>query len=86
MPEVSRFYGMVIAMYYNEHNPPHFHVRYGAHRALIEIAGPSLLAGRLPGRALGLAIEWAVDRRDDLMGNWERARALLPLEPIVPLE
>jgi hypothetical protein len=83
---VSRFYGIVVTMYYNDHNPPHFHARYGSHRALIAIDGPSLIEGYLPGRALGLIMEWAVLRRDQLMRDWELARSQSPLEPIAPLE
>ncbi|WP_324603165.1 DUF4160 domain-containing protein [Thiocapsa marina] len=54
MPEISRFFGIIIAMYYNEHNPPHFHVRYGDYKAEIEIRTLSVLAGKLPPRASGL--------------------------------
>lgn len=86
MPEISRFYGLIIAMFYNDHAPPHFHVRYGAHRASVAIAPPALLAGGLPPRALGLAVEWASLHRDDLLADWERARAQQQLLPVAPLE
>jgi hypothetical protein len=52
MPEISRFYGIIIAMYYNDHPPPHFHVRYGGQKAVIIIETGQLLAGDLSGRAL----------------------------------
>ena len=57
MPEISRFFGIVITMYFDEHNPPHFHARYGSDRAAIEIATLQVREGRLPSRALGLVIE-----------------------------
>ena len=59
MPEISRFFGIVITMYYDEHNPPHFHARYGSAKVAIEITSLRILAGKLPSRALGLIIEWA---------------------------
>ena len=86
MPEVSRFFGMIVAMYYNEHNPPHFQVRYGDHKAEIGIRRLCVLAGKLPPRALGLVIEWATQHQDDLMEDWELARQDAELKSIAPLE
>ena len=86
MPEISRFFGIIIAMYYNEHNPPHFHVRYGDHKAEIEIQTLSVLAGKLPPRALGLVIEWAIQHQDELLDDWELARQDAELNRIAPLE
>ena len=63
MPEISRFFGMVVQMYYADHEPPHFHVRYAEHRALISIETLSVLRGGLPPRALGLVTEWAAAPR-----------------------
>ena len=57
MPEISRFLGIVITMYFNDHNPPHFHVRYEEYRALVGIEPLELREGRLPPRVLGLVIE-----------------------------
>ena len=74
MPEISRFFGIIIAMYYNDHLPSHFHVRYGNQKAVIAIETLTLLEGRLPPRVLGLAIEWAALRQDELRQNWELAR------------
>lgn len=85
MPEISRFYGIVIAMFYDEHEPPHFHVRYGEHRAVINIVDFTVLEGLLPPRALGLVIEWAAIHQDELMRNWKAAREQRPLEKIEPL-
>ena len=86
MPEISRFFGIVILMYYNDHPPPHFHVRYGAKKALVGIESLTVLEGKLPPRALGLVIEWASSHKDELLDDWELARKQLPLEPIAPLE
>jgi len=85
MPEVSRFYGVVIRMFFNEHNPPHFHAQYGDDMALIEIATLSVFAGQLPPRALGLVIEWAATHRQELLDNWERARQHGEIARIGPL-
>lgn len=73
MPEVSRFFGIVITMYYNDHTPPHFHVRYGQQRALVSIQSLSVIQGELRSRALGLVVEWASLHQNELVENWERA-------------
>ena len=86
MPEISRFFGIVVAMYYDDHPPPHFHVRYGEHRAILEIDPVAVLIGDLPPRALGLVMEWAALHREELEENWRRAREQAPLNPIRPLE
>jgi len=72
MPEISRFYGIIIRMVYNDHNPPHFHVIYQENEAIIDIKTLELLEGSLPKRAKSLAIE----HRDEIMNNWEKARRL----------
>ncbi len=59
MPEISRFFGIVIAMFHGDHNPPHFHVRYGEYRSAIRIEDFAVLERNLPPRALGLVMEWA---------------------------
>jgi len=74
MPEISRFLGIIIAMFYNEHNPPHFHARYGDYKVEIEINTLSILAGKLPPRPMGLVMEWASRHQDELMADWELAR------------
>ncbi len=86
MPEISRFLGIIITMYFSEHNPPHFHARYGEHRGEIAIQSLSVIAGRLPPRVLGLVMEWAALHRDELMENWELARQQTELRRIAPLE
>jgi hypothetical protein len=86
MPEISRFFGLVITMNYNDHAPPHFHVRYGSQKALIGIDNLTVLEGRLSPRILGLAVEWASLHRQDLLEDWELARRQAELKPIDPLE
>jgi hypothetical protein len=68
MPEISRFFGIVIYIYFREHNPPHFHAVYGETEALIEIKTLGILTGSLPPRALGLVTEWATMHQNELMG------------------
>ena len=85
MPEISRFFGIIITMFYDEHNPPHFHARYGSDKAAIEITSLRVLEGRLPSRALGLVIEWASQHQEELMMNWEAARNDRPPKKIPPL-
>lgn len=59
VPEISRFFGIVVSMNYNDHPPPHFHVRYAEQKAIVAIQSPTLLEGELSPRALGLVMEWA---------------------------
>jgi Domain of unknown function (DUF4160) len=86
VPEISRFFGIIILMYYDEHNPPHFHARYGSDKAAIEITSLRVLEGRLPSRALGLVVEWASQHQEELMMNWEAARNDRPPKKIPPLQ
>ncbi|MFH1086272.1 MAG: DUF4160 domain-containing protein [Chloroflexota bacterium] len=85
-PEISRFFGIIIAMFYDEHNPPHFHARYGEWQMVLEINSLRVLEGRLPPRALGLVIEWAAQHQEALMRNWQLARENQPTEQIAPLD
>ncbi len=86
MPEISRFFGIVIAMYYDDHNPPHFHARYGEHKVSIRIQDFMVLEGSLPPRVMGLVMEWTSLHREELMVDWERAKNNQPLTEIKPLE
>jgi hypothetical protein len=86
VPEISRFFGIIITMYYNDHTPPHFHVRYGHQKALIAIETLSVLAGTLNPRPLGLVLEWASQHQAELINDWQLARQNAPLESIEPLE
>jgi hypothetical protein len=86
VPEISRFFGIVIKMFFDDHNPPHFHAEYGDSAALIDIRNLSVFSGRLPPRAMGLVIEWATLHNQELLADWERARAQQELRRIAPLE
>ena len=86
MPEISRFFGIVIKMFFDDHNPPHFHAEYAGDLALIGIRNLSVFSGRLPPRAMGLVIEWATLHQQELLANWERAQAQEELHKIAPLE
>lgn len=85
MPEISRFYGIIIKMYFGDHNPPHFHVEYEGYEALISIYTLGVIAGQLPPRAMGMVSEWAVIHRDELLADWLKSSKLEPLEKIAPL-
>ncbi len=85
MPRLSEFYGIVVYMYWKDHNPPHFHAIYAGDEALVIIADGTVLAGSLPRTAARLVREWAQLRREDLMASWARAQmpdSLLPVEPL----
>lgn len=86
MPAISRFYGIVISMYFGDHAPPHFHVTYAEHRASMTIETLDISEGHLPRRVRLLVTEWALLHREELRANWQRARDGWPLDPIAPLE
>ena len=86
MPRVSSFYGIIIWMYWNEHNPPHFHAEYGEHQILIRIEDLSVYSGYLPSRAFGLVMEWASMHQEELKQNWGLMKQDLPLRKIEPLK
>ena len=85
MPEISRFLGIVIGMFFREHGPPHFHAAYGEFEVTVEIE-TGVVSGRFPRRALAHVLEWAELHRGELLENWGLARAGQPLRPIAPLE
>jgi hypothetical protein len=85
MPELSRFLGIVIAMYFHDHNPPHFHVLYNEYDAEIEIKNLTILEGKLPARVLGLAMEWAELHKEEVMNNWNLLQAGEKYNKIQPL-
>jgi hypothetical protein len=86
MPEICRFLGIIIYLYYNDHAPPHIHVRYNDYQALIDSPQLKLIEGKLPSRVLGLVMEWALLHQAELQENWQRAVNLQPVQPILPLE
>ncbi|MBF9254705.1 DUF4160 domain-containing protein [Pontibacter sp. 172403-2] len=86
MPELSRFYGIIIYMFVKDHNPPHFHAKYGEFIGVIDIRTGEIIEGDLPRRALRLVQDWAELHRIELMANWEAAQSDSPeLNKIEPL-
>lgn len=74
VPRISFFYGIVITMYFYDHDPPHFHAQYAEHHAVVAIDGASVLVGDLPGRAMKLVTEWAELHRHELQAGWDRVK------------
>ena len=85
MPVISRFLGIAIAILYRDHDPPHFHAVYGEYEITVGIRD-GVVTGRFPRRALGHVLEWLDLHREELLENWELARARQPLKPVPPLE
>lgn len=85
MPELSRFLGIVIAMFYRDHAEPHFHVRYAEFRAAFSIEKLQLIEGQLPPRVIALVLEWAFRHREELARDWQLAAEQKPLRKIEPL-
>lgn len=85
MPEISRFYGIVIKMYFADHAPPHFHAEYGEHQMVVNLDTLAIIAGKLPPRATGLVMEWATLHQNELRADWQRAQQMEPLQRIAPL-
>ena len=86
MPEVSRFYGIVIRFFWADHPPPHFHAAYSGEEARFDIRTLSVIGGRLPPRAMGLVTEWATRHQNELLGCWERASRMEDPGKIAPLD
>ncbi len=86
MPEISRFYGIIIKMYFLDHNPPHFHAEYQGMVAEFNIHTLEIIVGNLPARAKSLVIEWASAHKEELIANWQKARIPEPLITIAPLD
>ena len=86
MPTISVFYGIIIQMFWDEHNPPHFHAKYGEFQALIGINDFSLIEGRLPSKALALVVEWASVHQKELQENWALGKNNSSFKKIEPLQ
>ena len=86
MPEISRFFGISIKMYYDDHAPPHFHAEYGGDLVVIDIQTLLVMGGELPPRALGMVVEWGVLYRKELLEDWDLASAYQPLRKLPPLK
>ncbi len=85
MPEISRFLGIVIYMYYREHVPAHFHAEYGEYTITVEIE-TGVVQGKFPRRALNAVLDWYVLHKDELIEDWELVKEKKPLNKIEPLE
>lgn len=85
MPTISMFYGIVIRMYYDEHNPPHFHAYYGEYKAMFSLEG-ELIEGNIPKAKAKLITAWALIHKDELLANWQLAKDDEVLYNIKPLE
>lgn len=70
MPVISRFLGILIKMYFSDHNPPHFHAQYGEQAGLIDIQTLAMIEGDLSPRVLKLVIEWAGEHQAELLRMW----------------
>jgi hypothetical protein len=86
MPELSRFLGAIITMYFNDHGRAHFHVRYGEHKARIDVETLGLISGYLPPRIRGAVVEWAAMHQQELADAWALLQSGQPARPIAPLE
>jgi hypothetical protein len=83
--EISRFFGIVIAMYHRDHEPPHFHARYGGAKGTVRIEDGSI-AGDFPPRVKALLLEWWDLHREELATNWRLAKERRELKPVPPLD
>jgi hypothetical protein len=86
MPEISRFFGIIIRMYFGDHNPPHFHALYQDDCAEYDIDTLKVINGKLPNRAHALVLEWASLHRQELIEDWKLAKAKMALKSIEPLK
>ncbi len=85
MPEISRFYGVKILIYFDDHPPPHFHAQYAGSVAVIDIHSLSIIRGNIPPRALGLVIEWATVHKEELLSAFSTAQEMQKPPKIAPL-
>ena len=86
MPIICTFYGIIIRMYFEDHNPPHFHVEYQGFKAEYDISTLDILAGSIPKRAHAMVLEWASMHKKELLNNWEKAKIPSEINNIEPLE
>jgi hypothetical protein len=86
MPEISRFFGIVVMMFYNDHAPPHFHADYGDEEWEIGLQPVKILKAGRNRRVQAMLLEWAVLHQDDLLEDWHRCRNHEAPRPVEPLE
>jgi len=84
MPEISRFYGLIVLMNFKDHAPPHFHVWYGEYKVMVTIQD-GVVSGEMPQRALKMVFDWLEIHREELMKDWTLAQIGDPLNKIEPL-
>ena len=72
MPEISRFFGIIVYMHFNDHNPPHFHIKYSNFKAIIAIDNFTIIEGEIPPRVYSLVIKWASIHKKELLNNWKK--------------
>ena len=82
MPEISRFLGIIISMYFDEHNPSHFHIRYNEYRASMKIDDLNIISGSIPAKVRGLVAEWAELHQDELQNMWD-SKEFHHIKPLV---
>ena len=85
MPEISRFFGIVIYMYFNENKPPHFHSVYNEHKTSIALQTLGLIESRLPPKVMSLVVEWAQEHQAELFENWNSMKETGKYRKIKPL-
>jgi len=85
VPTISRFFGISIAMFFDDHGPPHFHARHAQGSAKVRLDSLEVIDSDLPRRQLRFVLAWAELHQDELRENWRRARAGETLQPIEPL-
>lgn len=86
MPIISTFFGIVVRMFYQEHEPAHFHAEYQGQHAKFSFEGQLIVGNLESGTALRLIREWAVQYRSELEANWSRMKNGRPLERVPPLD
>ena len=86
MPTISEFYGITIQMFYDDHNPPHFHAIYGEYEILVGISPIRILEGAVPGRVKSMVLEWTALRQIELLQDWDLCKQKQKPADIQPLD
>ncbi|HLL47099.1 MAG TPA: DUF4160 domain-containing protein [Longimicrobiaceae bacterium] len=86
MPIISRFYGIIIRMFFRDHAPAHFHAEYGEHELIVGLDPIAILNGEAPSRVRSMVLEWTALHQQELLENWRRCRQAEPPAPVAPLE
>jgi hypothetical protein len=85
VPEISRFFGIVIRMFFDDHPPPHLHAQYGERCALVALQPIAVIESDLPPRALSMVLEWTALHQSELLENWERLHTARSPVRVAPL-